>query len=581
MKLPRLLLLITLASQPVIGQITTSHYVAVDDTTKLALDVHLPTTYKEGKLPVLVVFGRYWRSSISKKTKELNSPFSMLDRCFSDHGYVIVKVDTRGSGASFGARTGEYSPIEVIDARAILDWVIKQSWSDGNIGSYGTSYEGTTAELLCATNHPAIKGVILGWSDFDIYRSPVRPYGMLASGFIKKWGLYVSLLDNNKSLILRESINPVDKDSLKLALKEHKSNPKIYKLTKNSPYRDNTVGEYSYVDCSPVSWKEEIEKSNVPMLVLTSWLDAGTAEGTLTRLEYYSNPQKVLMMATNHGGWSNASPFVVGDTIFYPKPTYAVQHKLQLDFLDHHLKGLDNKVEDWPLMRYYNLGEEEFKETNTWPIKGTSATNFYFNAEGGLAKDRPIENEASATYEVDFAVTTGDQNRWKTQMGGPVLGLHHRNNQDAQMLTYTSLPMKEDVQITGTPVVTLNMSSTHSDGAVFVYMEDVDENGMSCYITEGGLRLIHRKISTDSSSFNMHSFSEEDAALMQPGKKELVSFKLWPTSVLIQKGHSIRIAIAGADKGTFDKIPKQGKPTLTIDLSQTEGSFVSLPVLEE
>ena len=62
------------------------------------------------------------------------------------------------------------------------------------------------------------------------------------------------------------------------------------------------------------------------------------------------------------------------------------------------------------------------------------------------------------------------------------------------------------------------MSSTHEDGAVLVYLEDVDENGKSTYITEGGLRLIHRhEIEQNGEEFNMHSFSHEKAEPMVPG----------------------------------------------------------------
>jgi len=563
------------------AQTTTSYYVKVDDTTKLAVDVHLPDNYNQEKLPVLVAFTRYWRSSLKRKTGEPNPPLDQLDHYFSRNNYVIVKVDVRGSGASFGDRQGEYIPIEVMDAKVILDWIVAQPWSNGNVGSYGTSYEGTTAELLCATKHPAVKAVVPGWSDFDIYRSPVRPYGMLASGFIKKWGLYVRLLDRNRSRILKESIQSVSKGSLKFALADHKENPNIYKLTKNAPYRDSRVGDYSYEECSPLHWKKEIEASNVPMLVLTSWMDAGTAEGTLLRLQHYSNPQKVVMMATSHGGWSNASPFVVSDKILYPKPTVKEQHRFQLIFFDHYLKGVNKGMIDWSTIMYYNLGEEKYKWSDVWPIEGTREKDYYFQGQGGLSEVKPLTKTGSDDYKVDFSVSTGKQNRWATQMGDPILNLNNRNQMDSKMLTYTSEPMEADLQITGTPLITVEISSTHTDGAVLIYLEDVDENGVSRYITEGGLRLIHRKVDTTANSkFNIHSFKEEDAALFKPGEVELVTFKLWPTSVLIQKGHSIRVAIAGADKETFDRIPKKGKPTLTIYRNSSRLSFIKLPVIE-
>jgi putative CocE/NonD family hydrolase len=165
-------------------------------------------------------------------------------------------------------------------------------------------------------------------------------------------------------------------------------------------------------------------------------------------------------------------------------------------------------------------------------------------------------------------------------MGGPVKNLNNRNEMDERMLVYTSKPATEDIQITGTPVVRLKMTSTHEDGAVIVYLEDVDENGNSTYITEGGLRLIHRKEQVqDEENFNMHSFNELDTQPMVEGEVSEVAFKLWPTSVLIKKGHSIRIAIAGADKSIFDRFPKNGKPTYKIMRNVTNMSFIELPIV--
>lgn len=580
---PIILLLLALSAiSPSFAQELKSFYVKMDDGIHLAADVHFPKDYNNEKLPVLVQFERYWRSSVTKKHPRDSVRLYGRDKYFNDNGYIIVIVDTRGTGASFGTRESEYSPRQVMDATALLDWVVAQPWSDGNIGAYGTSYTGTTAELLCATKHPSIKAVIPGWSDFDLYRSPARPYGLLASTFIRKWGMYVRLLDRNRSMILKSSILPVEEDSMKAVLSDHKKNVKVFKMTRENEFRNSGYNGLDYEKCSAVHWQKEIEESNVPMLVLTSWMDAGTAEGTIQRLEHFSNPQKVLLMATAHGGWCNASPFEVKDSLRYPKPRMRAQNKTQLDFFDHYLKGIDKRVEEWPLVSYYNLGEEKYRQTDVWPIPGTVETNFYFGENNSLSSELPEGKDGFDAYKVDFGVYTSKKNRWTTQMGGAVLNLDDRGEMDERMLVYTSAPVLEDVQITGTPVVNLQLSSTHKDGAVLVYLEDVDENGKSTYITEGGLRLIHRKeAKKEPGQYNLHTFNEEDAMPMIPGQVENVKFKLWPISVRVKKGHSIRIAIAGADKSTFDRFPKHGTPTLKVYRNQEKRSFVTFPVVRE
>ena len=561
---------------------TESYYVPALGGTQLAVDVHFPAGAKNKKLPALLELTRYWRGAEDPETGEPLPSLRARESFFLNNDYILVKVDVRGTGASYGKRPGEYSPTEVRDAAYIVDWVVNQAWSDGTVGAYGTSYSGTTAELLCATGHEAIKAVIPGWSDFDIYESPGRPYGMEASSFVKEWSEVVKWLDNNISDILQVSIRRVGDEPPTAAIAEHKDNPDVFARATKARYKDSNFGDFTHFECSPVAWREEISASKVPMLVLAGWMDAGTAEGALLRLQNYANPQKLVLMPTSHGGKTHSSPYVVSDQELPPLPSKEEQLQLQLDFFDHYLKGEDKDVEDWPTVKYYNFGEEAFRTSENWPPDGQSRLKYYLAEDGDLEPSAPTTANAADEYQVDFSTTTGVNNRWTTQMGKPILNLDKRNGMDSLMLTYTTAPLQEDLQLTGTPIVTLNMSSTHSEGAVLVYLEDVAPDGQSRYLTEGGLLLEHRKLSPNplSNIIPYHSFEEKDAAPMPVNEVEEVTFKLWPTSVLIEKGHSIRIAIAGTDKDTFDRVPAEGTPSYTVHRSTAYPSFVDLPIIQ-
>lgn len=560
-----------------------SFYVPAVNGTKLAVDVYFPKGDKTRKLPALFEFTRYWRSVENPKTGAPIPSLRDRDSLFFKNDYILVKVDARGTGASFGVRPGEYTPIEVEDAKYVVDWVVSQPWSNGSVGAYGTSYSGTTAELLCATGHEAVKAVIPGWSDFDIYESPGRPYGMVATAFVSEWSKIVNWLDNNRYDILQMGIRRV-KDSLTLkeALADHRNNPDVFEKAKKGKYKDGKFGQYTHEECSPIHWQKEISESGVPMLVLAGWMDAGTAEGALLRLQNFDNPQKVVLMPTSHGGKAHSSTYVVSDKVVDPLPSKEEQLQLQLDFFNHYFKGEDNGVADWPTIRYYNFGEETFKTAEEWPPKGQTHQKFFLNSEGSLSTTASNESNAKDTYEVDYSVTTGTNNRWSTQMGKPILNLDHRNAMDAKMLTYTSEPLTRDLQITGTPSITLQLSSTLPEGAVFVYLEDVDTEGRSRYITEGGLLLEHRKLSKNpwSDTVPYHSFKQVDASPMPVNEIQEITFKLWPTSVLIKKGHSLRIAIAGSDMDTFDRVPVEGTPVYTIYRDKTHFSYLDLPLME-
>jgi putative CocE/NonD family hydrolase len=567
-----------------------SYYVPMQDGTRLAVDVHLPVSREPGdEFPALLELTRYGRSREGTESGVHMPSLGPLDRYFLEHGYAVVKVDARGSGASFGTRPVEYGPDEVRDGYYVVDWVRRQGWSDGKVGAYGTSYSGTTAELLTAVNHPAVKAVIPGWSDFDVYASPVRPYGLAASSFISAWSSFVGNLDENDVEALGSSIRRVAEDTagtlLAQALEEHAANPDVFEVVSHAVFRDDTVaGGYTYVHSSPLYWKDEIERSRVPMLVFASWHDAGTADGALLRFQHFSNRQHVIIMASSHGGGSHASPYTVRTRPLPPDPPVEEQLELRLAFFDHYLRGEDNGVDVWPRLRFYNLGEEEFHESGRWPPRGTSTQSFYLGARSTLTTEAPSDASGSDQYRVDPEVTTGSRNRWNTQFGGaPVLALHSRGGMDARMLSYTSAPLEEDLQISGWPVVTLQVASDQPDGMVLAYLEDVDENGESRYVTEGGLRLIHRKVSPNpyfEHSAPYHSFARADAQQMVPGEVAEVSFQLWPISVLIRQGHRLRLAIAGADAHTFDPLPAEGNATLTVHRNASNVSLLELPVVE-
>jgi hypothetical protein len=64
-----------------------------------------------------------------------------------------------------------------------------------------------------------------------------------------------------------------------------------------------------------------------------------------------------------------------------------------------------------------------------------------------------------------------------------------------------------------------------------------------------------------------------------PGQIAELKFALQPTSVLIKKGHRLRLAIAGADKDTFARIPETGVPTIKIARNKQNASWIELPVI--
>ncbi|KYC39982.1 hypothetical protein WA1_28905 [Scytonema hofmannii PCC 7110] len=132
--------------------------------------------------------------------------------------------------------------------------------------------------------------------------------------------------------------------------------------------------------------------------------------------------------------------------------------------------------------------------------------------------------------------------------------------------------------------MTLYVTSTANDGAFFVYLEDVDENGNVTYSTEGQFRPIHRKVSKEHPPYavfgSYHSFKRQDSLPFEAGQLTELQFHLLPTSVLFKQGHRVRVAIAGHDKDLFARYPAVGTPEISIQRNAVNASYIDLPVMQ-
>jgi putative CocE/NonD family hydrolase len=474
---------------------------------------------------------------------------------------------------------------------------VTQPWSDGQVGAWGISYLGTTAELLMVLNHPAIKAAIPMFNHPDPYTDIAFPGGVFDERFIKAWGYFDEHLDHNViprdmgflAQLVVAGVKPVDGDAdrslLQAAVRDHAANGNAYELASSVECRDDKPqGEdFSIEQISVHRFQEEVTRSTTATCGWASWLDAGTADAALRRFMTFDNAQMAVIGAWEHGGRFNASPYRSPEAP--ASPTLPGQWREMRRFFDAYLKGHDEGVLAEKALYYYTLGEETWKKTSVWPPQGTQTQRWYFAGDYALSPTAPQAGSGADSYTVDFEATTGDYNRWweMSVLDDETVIYEDRAEADQRLLTYTSPPLPEDTEIGGYPVVTLYVASTESDGAFFVYLEDVAPDGRVTYVTEGQLRAIHRQVSTEPAPYELQvpyrTFKRSDIAPLVPGEIAELTFGLHPTSVLIKKGHRIRIAIAGHDMGTFVRIPAEGTPVLTVARNSVHASCVDLPVV--
>jgi len=587
------------------GIVSRSLYLTMRDGVRLAVTVVLPRNLPPGtRIPALLSQTRYWRDMELRvpfrwilSADDLNLDFRRFKPFFTGQGYALVLVDVRGTGASFGACPHPWPEDSIWDMAEIVDWIVAQPWCNGRVGGYGISYVGTTAELLAVPNHPAVKALIPMFNHPDAYPDIAFPGGVLNERFMRVWSHFDQLLDRNRippeiglaARLLVKGVRPVDGDRdrrmLAEAIQAHAANGDLFELAQQVIYRDDRHPALGItVDEMAVHrFKTRIERSGAALFGWGSWLDAGTADAVLRRFLTFDNAQRAVIGAWEHGGRFHASPYRPATR--RANPRLPAQWGEMLRFFDAYLKDADNGVRSERVLFYYTLGEERWKQTEVWPPRGATTWRWYLTDNRALTLDRPVAETGADSYAVDFTATTGEYNRW-WEMGGV---LNHtvvypdRAEADRRLLTYTSPPLQSDIEISGYPVVTLYVTSTASDGVFYVYLEDVDESGRVTYITEGQLRAIHRRVSDEPSPYRLqvpyHSFKRQDAMPLVAGEVAELTFGLLPTSVLVRKGHRLRVAIAGHDEGTFVRIPAQGTPVITVARNSHHASCLDLPVI--
>ncbi|MEO8698688.1 MAG: CocE/NonD family hydrolase [Kofleriaceae bacterium] len=596
---------------------SSSHYVTMRDGVRIAIDVHLPGE-RADKLPAIIRQTRYFRAleptPLARMLGEarVDPVNGRMRRYFVARGYAWIDVDVRGSGASTGVWHSPWSPLEVQDGRELIDWIVAQAWSNGRVGTTGNSYDGTAAELLASTGHPALLACAPRCSLFDVYTDIAYPGGVRQDWFTEAWtranqaldanhpermvsealaqgypwwesGVRRRLLERVLRLVFRE-VRPVagDRAMVERALGEHAANLDVHAAAHEVEHRDdlqaNRLGPRTIDSFSPSGYLAQQRAAHVPMLSISGWFDGGYPHAAIKRHLSLEDPRNRLVLGPwNHGISMNVSPHA-------PERTagYALDAEL-LRFFDHYLFDRDTGYVDAPLVHYYVMGAEAWRTAATWPPPDAAPRRFYLAAGRALA-DAPGVDAGVDMLVDDPDAGSGRRSRWRTLVSPFVVADYpDRAIRDRRLLVYRSAPLDRDVEIAGHPLVELFVSANAGDGALFAYLEDETADGAVHYVTEGQLRVIHRP--SDSAPLYQspapyHSFLRADAAAIVPGAITRVVFDLLPVAYRFARGHRIRLALATGDADHFAPIAGAAS-RYEISRSPEHPSALVLPVRAE
>jgi hypothetical protein len=562
------------------------------------------------------------------------------------HGYAFVAADMRGTGASYGSQI-PLMPRLGKDGKELVDWIASQGWSDGNVGMQGQSFAGWS-QLATAGNRPeALKCIMPAMIMFEAYTAN-RPGGIEAAKWLdwynyllkahhhnrfslddKIWKTLpttplidedndgeledeVPLMSHGDPTLFTDDPEPIYKDGVERseqhyyrATMEHVSNMTITELKNHYPTMDSTIntidGPLYLYEASPGYFIPELAKSGIAVYNIGGWMDGFTKGATkLYGTLKLTNPAKLGIAPRFHLPMGVTKAYA--DYLDYSEDLTEQSSLEALRFFDRYLKGIDNGIDREPAVQVYVM-HKGWLSAEDWPLPNQVMIPLYLENGANLSFNKP-ESAGTDLYRVDFSHQSNygseQTNRWL--MLKQTDDVMWRTEHDKKCLTYQTEPLSDDLEVVGHPVVELWISSNRSDGDVFVYLTDVDEKGRSVYVSEGQLRGgWHRLQNDDNQVVNVvdvkpdlpwHGYNSDqyDEGVFDENRIVKLTFDLLPMAWNFRKGHSVRIAVAGADKVNFQLHPvlcpdsdsqKCVDTQMTIHRTSAMLSRIELPVIPE
>ena len=425
-------------------------------------------------------------------------------------GYVVVKVDSRGSGKSPG-RLDVNSPAEFRDFHDAIEWAAVQPWSSGKVGLLGISYYAAGQWMIAAERPPQLAAILPWQGTYDFYRDRCRQGGILGSGFLNRWW--------NRSVLRNQYGNP-DTPLVDIDTGERNTGPALSPETLAANREDYIANLLARPLNGP--WYEErsarLERIQIPALVVANWGGLGLhLRGTILGYLGIASREKWLKV-------QSGSYFL---TFLLPQ-SVALQRK----FFDRYLKGINNGWEREPkvgvAVRAADDTVKRVVSDTQWPLTGTKWTRFYLDASN-LSLDATAPGKTAST---SYAAT-------------------------GEGVTFSTAPLDRPIEFAGPIKAKLWVSSSTDDMDLFATLRAFDPGGKEVTffsavepkapVSQGWLRVSQRKLDAKRSTEFQPWHSHDEAQKLEPGEIVEVDLEIWPASLALPAGYRLALTLQGKD----------------------------------
>ncbi|MBM4312793.1 MAG: CocE/NonD family hydrolase [Deltaproteobacteria bacterium] len=520
-------------------RITWHQPIPMDDGIVLRADLFRPI--EEGRYPVILTYGVYakglsyqegyphqWGKMVEDHPEILEGSTNKYQNWevtdperWIPHGYVVIRVDSRGAGWSPGFMQVN-SPRELEDLYQCIEWAGTREWSNGKVGMLGISYYARNQWNVAVMNPPHLAALIPWEGGSDRYRDSSYHGGIL-SQFQEIWSRHqVVNVQYGRGEKARKNPNTGESVAGPVTLTDEElaaNRANAYDELKEHPLDDQWHRERS----------ADLTKVTIPFLTCANWGGQGIhPRGNFNGFIEAPARQKWLE-AHGDSHWSLFSS--------------AYGLNLQKRFFDYFLKGLDNGWDKTPpvMLNIRHPGERfVLRYENEWPLARTRWTKFYLDPANRALSPDPVAREAVVTYEA---------------LGNGV--------------TFWLPALDKETEITGPMAAKLFVSSSTRDADLFLIVRVFDPDGKELTfmgstdpntpIANGWLRASHRRLDPVKTTFYRPYHPHDRVERLTPGDVYECDVEIVTSCLVVPSGWRVALTVRGKDYEYEGEVSEFGK----------------------
>ncbi|MEU4356614.1 CocE/NonD family hydrolase [Streptomyces virginiae] len=438
---------------------------------------------------------------------------------FAARGYNVLAYSTRGFAGSEG-QVDVAGPLDVADGSRALDHLIERSTGPvTKIGFLGGSY-GSGISQLVAAHDTRVDAVVA-----------LSTWGDLGEAFHE---------NSTRRVAAVQAL-------LKAAAKARLS-PQTQSVLDNVLTGSDVRGTLRWAEVrSPFTHIKELNRRQVPVFFSHAWHETlFPANQTLRMFNELTGPKRLAISIGDHSG-----PEMSG-VLGLPNRIWTDAHR----WFDHHLKGIDNGIDDEGQFIGEVMWSKTLEPRPTWPSVTEQLQRLYLADGGELAPDAEAGWTATVLCGMDTPATVADkvvESGYAEMAGRPKAYLTEDIDRTVAAV-WTADPAAETVRLRGTPRLRVTYRAANPGSTFVAYLLDATPDGTAHLVTHA-------------------PYSDLESP---PDSLISADIELQATAYDVRRGHRLMLVIDSRDPFYADaNLPRA---TLAFTSPEATPSYLDLPL---